>query len=347
MKLPLSLRLLPLLPLVSTVAADGLPPTRLSERQDVQAFIAQMVQKHDWDRQNLVDLFDAANLRPGIVAALDKPSTSRAWYQFHPNFLTAQKTRGGVAFWHRHREWLTKAREKYGVPEEVIIAIIGVETDYGKHLGHYRAFDALTTIAFEYPRRAEYFRQELEQFLLLAREENVDPLTLQSSYAGALGWPQFMPGSFRSYAVDFDEDGIRDIWKNPVDVIGSIAYYFSKFGWQRDDAIVQEASADDGVLDTLAAEKFNLKYTVGELQQMGIKPLQPLDAQQKALAFNLETAPGHFQAWLGLNNFYVITRYNKSINYAIAVTRLSQSIGAAYRASEAGQQPDGTKTKRR
>lgn len=330
MNLPACLRPLLLLAFIQTSHADGLPASRLSERQDVQAFIAEMVKKHDWDRQYLVDLFDATNLRPAIVGALDKPSTSRAWFQFHPNFLTPQKTRSGVAFWRKHAAWLTMAQEKYGVPEEVIVAIIGVETDYGRQLGRYRAMDALATIAFGYPRRSDYFRQELEQLLLLAREENVDPLDLQSSYAGALGWPQFMPGSFRNFAVDFDGDGKRDIWRNPADVIGSVAYYFAKFGWQRDGLIAVEANADRSAVDALAADKFSLNHSVADLKALGITAQQAVAGDQKALVFNLETAPGEFQPWIGLNNFYVITRYNKSINYAQAVFRLSQLLRQGY-----------------
>lgn len=330
MNLSACLRPLLLFFIAQALHADGLPASRLSERQDVQAFISEMVKKHDWDRQSLVELFDATNLRPAIIGALDKPSTSRAWYQFHPSFLTPQKIRSGVAFWRKHEAWLTKAHGKYGVPEEIIVAIIGVETDYGRNLGRYRAMDALATIAFDYPRRGEYFRQELEQLLLLAREENIDPLDLQSSYAGALGWPQFMPGSFRKYAVDFDGDGRRDIWRNSADVIGSIAYYFAKFGWQRDGLIAVEANAHRAAVDALAADRFNLNHSVADLQALGVTTQHALAGDQSALVFNLETAPGQFQPWIGLNNFYVITRYNKSINYAQTVFRLSQQLRQGY-----------------
>lgn len=314
--------------LAQTCWADGLSSSRLSEREDVRAFIQTMVQKHDLDQQKLVDLFDATNLRPSIVDALDRPATSRAWYQFSPGFLSSAKVGAGVAFWRQQQPWLEKARKKYGVPEEIVLAIIGIESSYGKNLGRFRAMDALTTIAFDYPRRAEYFRQELEQFLLLTQEENVDPLSLYSSYAGAMGWPQFMPSSFRSYAVDFNEDGERDIWKTPADVIGSVAYYFNKFGWQADGPVIAKAKPEESVdLEPFLAERFELKRSLSEWQQLGIScEEKSLDTNNKASLFRLETTPGQFTYWFGLNNFYVISRYNKSVNYAMAVTQLAMLL---------------------
>ncbi len=327
--------------------ADGLSPSRLSEREDVRVFIQTMVQKHDLDQQKLVDLFDATNLRPSIVDALDRPATSRAWYQFSPGFLSSAKVRAGVAFWHQQQTWLEKARKKYGVPEEIVLAIIGIESSYGKNLGRFRAMDALTTIAFDYPRRAEYFRQELEQFLLLTQEENVDPLSLYSSYAGAMGWPQFMPSSFRNYAVDFNEDGERDIWKTPADVIGSVAYYFNKFGWQADGPVIAMAKPEESVdLEPFLAERFELKRTLTDWQQLGITyEDKSIDAGNKASLFRLETTPGQFSYWFGLNNFYVISRYNKSVNYAMAVTQLATLLRNEFEHPSAHSTEANTKAK--
>lgn len=311
--------------------ADGLTPSRLSEREDIKIFIQGMVKKHDFDQQKLVDLFDATNLRPSIIEALDRPATSRAWYQFASGFLSAAKVRSGVQFWHEQQTWLEKAQQKYGVPEEIILAIIGIESSYGKNLGRFRAMDALATVAFDYPRRSEYFRQELEQFLLLAQEENVDPLSLYSSYAGAMGWPQFMPSSFRNYAVDFNDDGQRDIWKTPADVIGSVAYYFHKFGWQANTPIVITAKPGEVELESLLAEKFELKRSLAEWQALNINRQDTsLAPDTKASLFRLETAPGQYSYWFGLNNFYVITRYNKSVNYAMAVYQLSTLLRAEF-----------------
>jgi|JI102314A2RNA_FD_contig_111_284911_length_2722_multi_3_in_0_out_0_1 membrane-bound lytic murein transglycosylase B len=313
------------------VSADGLTASRMSERDDIRAFIQTMVAKHDMDQQKLEDLFDATNLRSSIIDALDRPATSRAWYQFSPGFLSAAKVRSGVAFWREQESWLTKAKLKFGVPEEIIVAIIGIESAYGKNLGRFRTMDALTTIAFEYPRRSDYFRQELEQFLLLAQEENVDPLSLYSSYAGAMGWPQFMPSSFRNYAVDFDGDGERNIWKNPADVIGSVAYYFAKFGWQTGAPIVTPAQPGDIDLEPLLAERFELKRSLDEWQQLGITRLdQSINGDNKASLFRLESEPGKYSYWFGLQNFYVISRYNKSVHYSMAVTQLAALIRAEY-----------------
>lgn len=311
--------------------ADGLTPSRLSEREDIKIFIQGMVKKHDFDQQKLVDLFDATNLRLSIIEALDRPATSRAWYQFAPGFLSAAKVRAGVQFWHEQQFWLQKARQKYGVPEEIILAIIGVESSYGKNLGRFRAMDALATVAFEYPRRSEYFRQELEQFLLLTQEENVDPLSLHSSYAGAMGWPQFMPSSFRNYAVDFNDDGLRDIWETPADVIGSVAYYFHKFGWQANSPITITAKPREIELEALLAEKFELKRSLADWQSLNVTHEETsLAPETKASLFRLETSPGQYSYWFGLNNFYVITRYNKSVNYAMAVYQLSTLLRAEF-----------------
>ncbi len=329
----LALALLTLI-LGSNVAADGLTTTRFGNREDVQAFIREISTRHDWEVQPLQDLFDAVQSRPAIITALDKPSTSRPWYQFQSSFLTTKKIRNGSQFWRQHQQWLTRARDKFGVPEEIIVAIIGIETDYGRQTGRHRAIDALATIAFDYPRRADYFKQELEQFLLLTREEATDPLSLRSSYAGALGWPQFMPSSYRNYAVDFDGDGVRDIWGNPADVIGSIGYYFSKFGWRKDAPIALRASDADNRIPSLAGDRFQLRYSVAELQAMNITSESPVAPEEKAIPFQIERAPLEQQSWLGLNNFYVLTRYNKSINYAMAAFQLAEAIRGDYRSSQ-------------
>ncbi|WP_312854336.1 lytic murein transglycosylase [Paludibacterium denitrificans] len=169
---------------------------------------------------------------------LDRPSTSRPWYQFRGNFYNERLIRNGVAFWQAHHETLQRAEATYGVAPEMVVAILGIETNYGRNTGSFRLADALTTIAFDYPRRAEYFRGELTEFLKLAKEEGINPLQLKGSYAGAMGWPQFMPSSYRKWAVDFDGDGHRDIWNNPADAIGSVAHYFQLHGWRHGDDVL-------------------------------------------------------------------------------------------------------------
>ena len=309
---------------------DGGNEGSLTERDDVRAFIEQMVERHGFERPWLQDLFGAVQIRSSIIAALDKPATSRPWYQFQGNFLNEHKTREGIAFWRQHKEWLDKARAEYGVAPEYVVAILGVETGYGRNAGSFRAIDALSTIAFDYPRRADYFKEQLENFLLLAREENRDPLDFKSSYAGALGMPQFMPASFREFAVDFDADGQRDIWRNPADAIGSVAYYFKKYGWQADAPVAVRAEAEGDQVAALLADKFNLHYSVAELAERGVKPAEALPAGDKAVLFSLETEPGVNEYWLGLGNFYAITRYNRSVNYAMAINLLARRLREAY-----------------
>lgn len=302
----------------------------LLDRPEVMSFIERMVEQHQFDRQGLYDLFNEAVFKPTILNVLDKPATSRPWYQFQTNFLTDAKVRDGVAYWRQHQVWLDKARQMFGVPPEIIVAILGVETNFGRNAGSFRAWDALTTIAFDYPRRAEYFQQELEQFLLLAREENKPPLTLKSSYAGALGSPQFMPSSYRKYAIDLDGDGRRDIWGHPADAVGSVAAYFNQYGWKADGMVAVRAQVSGNQVEQLLADKFNLHYTIDELATMGIKPVNALPGNEPAVVFMLETDPGVTEYWLGLTNFYAITRYNRSVNYAMAVNLLAQRLRIAY-----------------
>lgn len=223
---------------------------------------------------------------------------------------------------------LQAAEAKYGVPAPVIAAILGVETRYGRNAGSFRVFDVLVTLAFDYPRRADYFKTELRSFLVLARAEKRDPLTFKGSYAGAMGWPQFMPSSFTQYAVDGDGDGQRDIWRNPTDIIFSVAHYLAEFGWERGGPLMQSATIK-GDMSELLADKFNLHYTVADLFAKGVTPNQAVPDTSKAVVFSLEDAPGTFSYWLGFNNFYVITRYNKSTLYTMSVIQLADAINAA------------------
>ncbi|WP_249383858.1 lytic murein transglycosylase B [Chitinivorax sp. B] len=316
--------------IAAPVAAEERIVPVLLDRPEVVSFIERVVDQHQFDRQQLYNLFSEAIFKPTILTVLDRPSTSRPWHQFQISFLTDAKVRDGVAYWQKHRPWLDKAAKDFGVPAEVIVAIIGVETNYGRNAGSFRAWDALTTIAFDYPRRAEYFQQELEQFLLLAREESKDPLSLKSSYAGALGVPQFMPSSFRKYSIDLDGDGKRDIWTNPADIVGSVAAYFNQFGWQPKGMVAVRAKVEGNQIDTLLADKFNLHYTVDDLAGFGVKPVNALPGNEPAVVFALETEPGVNEYWLGLTNFYAITRYNRSVNYAMVVNLLSQRLRLAF-----------------
>ena len=307
-------------------------------RPDVQRYIDEQVASGVFNRPELEAVFANVEIKPNIIAILDKPSTSRPWYQFRSSFYNERLLKSGVAFWQQHAAALQRAEQVYGVPPEMVVAILGIETNYGRNTGSFRLADALSTIAFNYPRRAEYFRGELTEFLKLAKEEGIDPLSLKGSYAGAMGLPQFMPSSFRKWAVDFDGSGHRDIWNNVDDAIGSVAHYFQLQGWRHGDDIIIPAAVQPGVdVSGLVADKFNLHLTVGELKARGVLPQAQVADHVQAVLVPLETAPGVTEYWLGLNNFYVITRYNKSTLYAKVAQELADELRLRYLNAQALQ----------
>jgi membrane-bound lytic murein transglycosylase B len=252
------------------------------------------------------------------------------WYKYRKIFLTETRIDAGVKFGQENEYALNVVEHQTGVPAEIIVAIIGVETLYGQKTGNFRVIDALSTLAFAYPPRSNFFLSELESFLLLCREENIDPLEPKGSYAGAMGMPQFMPSSFRAYAVDFDQDGYRDIWHNKGDVIASIANYFVKHQWQTGQAVALPVSSIGQSHKTYMSEGLKPDLRVAELESLNLKIIRPipLDTKVKLIAFEQESfgqKPGE-ELWAGLDNFYVITRYNHSPLYAMAVYQLSQAI---------------------
>ncbi len=298
----------------------------LEGRADVAAFVERAIGETGIPRADIEAALAAADTKPNIPAIFDRPATSRPWHQFRPNFVNDRQVEGGVTFWATHAQSLFHAATQYGVDEALIVAIIGMESGYGRNTGSFRVLDALATVAFDYPRRAEYFQNELIAFLQLAKEEGGDIKAFRGSYAGAMGWPQFMPSSFRKWAVDFDGDGHRDIWKNPTDVIGSVANYFQQHGWQKGADAVLPARVPSALGEKLAADKFNLHYTIAELRAMGVVVDAPIDGAVRAVVFPLETAPSVTEYWVGLQNFYTITRYNKSSLYAMAAVQLADRI---------------------
>jgi len=308
----------------SCAASAGTPKPL---RPEVEAFIVEMVRKHEFEREALRRVFAKVLQRPAIIRAMTAPATARPWHEFRDRFIDAARISGGVSFWEQHALTLERASRVYGVPPEIIVAIIGIETRYGRDTGSFRVLDALATLAFGYPQRAEFFSGELEQYLLLAREAGVDALNLKGSFAGAMGIPQFMPGSYRKYAVDFDGDGRRDLWNNAADAIGSVANYLQSFGWQAGEIIVVPAETGDSTLDAMVAAGIKPVIKVGYLKQHGIVPLAPVNDEAEAALFSVETALGP-RFWLGFQNFYVITRYNRSINYAMAVFELARELRA-------------------
>lgn len=297
----------------------------LANRPEVQTFIAEMVRKHGFDPQVLNTIFSQAQFQPDIIAAISRPAEAKPWHAYRKIFLVPKRIRGGVEFWNAHAPTLARAEQVYGVPAEIIVAILGVETLYGGNTGKHRVLEALSTLAFDYPRRADFFRRELEQYLLLAREEGIDPLSLQGSYAGAMGLAQFMPSSYRAYAVDFSGNGQRDLWTNPQDAIGSIANYLSVHGWTEGEVIVEPATVRGGQYQSLLSKELKPKLTVQQLRQQGVIPQTSISGEKKAILLELEGEGGP-EHWLGFNNFYVITRYNHSPLYAMAVYQLGQEI---------------------
>ncbi|MFC4158173.1 lytic murein transglycosylase B [Chitinimonas lacunae] len=304
--------------------------SRYVDRPDVQAFIEELSRDYGFERQQLLDLFDQVVPRPQILAILDRPSTSRPYYEFRPDFVNATRIRLGVQFWREHSELLAAVADRYQIDPEYLVAVLGAETMWGRNTGSFRVLDALSTIAFDYPRRAEYFRKELREFLLLAREDGINPLSLKGSYAGAMGMPQFMPSSFRAYAADWDGDRRHDIWSNPGDTLASVANYFRAHGWHRGAPLVLLAEVQGDAFLPLVDDKFNLHYRVSELAGFGVHAVEPPANDPLAVLAPLETAPGITHYWLGLQNFYTLTRYNRSTLYAMAVHEMAGAIRAAY-----------------
>ncbi len=276
----------------------------------------------------LRSILASAKKKDSILKAMNRPAEKRLdWGGYRKLFIQPKRITRGVDFWNKHAETLHRAEQVYGVPAEVIVSIIGIETHYGRNTGNFRALDALATLGFDYPRRATFFQSQLKDLLVLARNENIDVTKLKSSYAGAMGYGQFMPSSFLAYAVDFDRDGKKDLWNNPVDAIGSVANYFLKHGWEPKGVVVSAVELEHALPD--------------DFINTGKKPDRPL-VEWKASGVSIDQShEGHLPAvllrmkdqdkasyWLGYNNYYVITRYNRSRLYAMAVLQLSEEIKA-------------------
>lgn len=296
----------------------------------VEEFIEEMHQKHSFDREKLRHLFERVEVKQSILDAISRPAEkSKPWYDYRKIFITEQRIQGGVEYWKRHEQALANAEQTYGVPAEIILAILGVETRYGGNVGKYRVVDALSTLAFRYPPRSAFFRSELEHFLLLTREEDKSLLAPIGSYAGAMGLGQFMPSSYRSYAVDFDQDGHRDIWENPVDAIGSIANYLKRHGWIANESIVHRTKFNVDAPAELIELGYKPSINREQLSAVGVS-LEEVPVGDDVLALISLTQEEGEEYWLARQNFYSITRYNHSRMYAMAVTQLAQLIRAEY-----------------
>lgn len=304
------------------------PGPLFSSRAEYGAFVKSLADAIQMDAGELEKIFSDVRLKPQIVRAISLPAEAKPWDQYRPLFLNDRRILGGVKFWDTHAAALLRARIQFGVPESMIIAILGVETVYGRNTGSYRVVDALTTLAVDYPPRADYFRRELEQYLLLSREHGIDPLSVKGSYAGAMGIGQFMPSSYRKYGLDFDGDGRSDLWRSADDAIGSVANYFKSFGWQTGQPVAVEVEVKGEETRELANTGWSARRSVDEWRQRGVVLRDSIPGQTEAMLVRLETSAGP-EYWLGFQNYYVITRYNRSLQYALAVYQLSEEIEAA------------------
>lgn len=300
----------------------------LIKRKDVQKFIDMMVKKHHFKKPELEKLFKQVKLRPKVIEHLNNPKEAAPWKTYQRLFVTERKTRNGIKFWEKYAKTLAKAEKLYGVPAQVIVATVGVETNYGSHTGTYRVIDSLSSLGFSDSRRAPFFRKELGQFLLLTREQKLDPLSITGSYAGAIGVPQFMPSSYRHYAIDFSRSGSADLMNNNVDVIGSVANYYKQNGWDTKQPIATPAKVSGKKLEKLLKSKQARKeLPMSKLKQYGI---QPATDAKKYKKYKAKVVPlssnGHNEYWLGFHNFDVIRSYNPNDLYAMAVYQLSNKI---------------------
>jgi len=310
------------------IAGSAGAQTSYAERDDVAGFIKKMVEQHRFVEKELKFLFSRARKEPAILAAIAPPKTApmRSWQTYRSRFLVEARIAEGAEFWRRNAAALTRAAAEHGVPEEIIVAIIGVETVYGRQMGTWRVIDALSTLAFDFPPRAEFFREELEQYLLFTREQNLDVFSVRGSYAGAIGIPQFMPGSYRRFAVDFDGDGSINLRTSEADAIGSVANFLAKHGWRRGERIEVPARVAGEAHRPLLEAGIEPKTPLSEMKKYGIETRSELPLDTPVALIELENAGAASEYRLGLRNFYVLTRYNRSVLYASAVHDLAQEI---------------------
>ena len=338
-----TLRTLALVMLVSTFGAIATGAVAASkagagseQRPEVREFVEALADEDGFQRASLLKLFAQVETQESVLRLMTQPyATPPKWYDYYPQFLSAARVDAGIAFWKANRAALARAEAQYGVPPEIVVGIIGVETFYGRIAGRYRVIDALTTLAFDYPRRADFFREELKQFLLLTREWKIPPLSPKGSFAGAMGLPQFMPTSFRRFAVDFDADGRIDLWNDNEDVIGSVANYLREHGWERGGLVLLPADVDPGAAIGLVGENgLSPMKPYGEWLAQGVvaRATDAPAADAGAMLLQLDESDGPSYR-LGFNNFAVLRQYNRSRLYATAVFELGERL----RKGQAGQ----------
>ncbi|MCG6873596.1 MAG: lytic murein transglycosylase B [Betaproteobacteria bacterium] len=313
---------------VCTASAAAQPG--FTERPEVQAFIAEMTARHGFISKELEQLFERARFDPDVIRLITpKPQGERSWQAYRANFLNDRRIQAGTRFWSRNAKKLAQAESRFGVPADVIVAIIGIETEFGRNTGTFRVVDSLTTLAFDYPMRADFFRSQLEEFLLFAREDGRNVFGLKGSYAGAMGIPQFMPGSYRRFAVDFDGDGSRDLLGSEADAIGSVANFLKEHGWARGEPIAFPASVEGDAYRAFVNSGVKPRYRADALRDAGVTFSSEPAPDTQCVLVELESPDAASEHWVGVHNFYVLTRYNRSTFYAIAVLELAGEIRAA------------------
>ena len=301
-------------------------------RPEVRKFIDSVAAEHGFERSDLERVLKSAKSQESILEAISRPAERvKPWHEYRNIFISDKRISAGVKFWQEHEADLQRISCETGVPVKMLVGIIGVETYFGRITGSYRVLDALATLAFDYPPRAKFFGRELEEFLLLVREEDIDIDAAIGSYAGAMGAPQFIPSSYRAYAVDADKNGGRDLWNSWTDIIGSVANYFVVHGWKKDQPIVAKAAVGKRFRGTVPEEnKLKISSTVGKLRNDGADFAGAASANTGATLIRLDGTKGN-EYWVGFDNFYVITRYNRSVMYALAVTQLGEAISSRRR----------------
>ena len=302
-----------------------------SQYEELSALIEQLEASKVYAPGELTTLFEQVNRQPKVLESIARPAEkSKEWREYRPIFMTESRIKDGLSFWNEHQDTLARAEKTFGVPASMLVAILGVETKYGYNKGSYPVIESLATLGFDYPPRAPFFRKELREFLILTKQNGMDPLAIKGSYAGAMGFPQFMPSSWRNLAVDFDGDNRIDLINNPVDAIGSIANYFKGNGWRSNELVAVRARLTNQSYDNATSTELKTVSTLAQLATQGIAPLQALElpASTPVSGIRLQGMNGG-EFWIGFNNFYVITRYNRSILYAMAALQLSQALEAA------------------
>lgn len=317
--------------LAADSAAEKKKTPDYSLQPEVKAFIDDLVKNEKFARKELEQVLGLAKKSDRVLELISRPAEKRLeWKDYRKIFMTQERIDKGIRFWQSHAETLSKVEKKYGVPAHVIVAIIGVETYYGRQTGGFKVLDALSTLSFDYPPRSKFFTKQLKEFLILTREQKLDASELTGSYAGAMGIPQFMPSSYRAYAVDYTGDGQSNIWKQEEDAIASVANYLRENGWRAGKPIVSKATVHGGKFDKAISSTVKPKKTLKQLEASGWKPVSVLPSASKAAAIKLEGEKGS-EYWLGMHNFYVITTYNRSTLYAMAVYQLARDVKSGYK----------------